>query len=95
MTPSNLMNIKFIEISRMCVKNMIFTWMNENINIVAQWSNIVLLNIKIRSLEEMLIARENFKNVLDFFYFESICVVIFKFKELRHDTLNEGLTFLL
>ena len=95
MTPSNLMNIKFIEISRMCVKNMIFTWMNENINIVAQWSNIVLLNIKIRSLEEMLIARENFKNVLDFFYLESICVVIFKFKELRHDTLNEGLTFLL
>ena len=52
-----------------------------------------VLNNKTQLLEEMLIARENFRNVLDYCDFESLCMIISKFTELKHNILNEGLNF--
>ena len=67
--------------------------MNGNIHIVEILAIILLFNSKTQLLDEMLIAIDNFKNVLDYCDFESICVDISKFPWLSHKMFNGGLIF--
>ena len=69
-------------------ENMIIPCMNGNIHIVVQLSKIILLGNKTHPLGEMVIARENFRNILDYYDSESLCVVIYEFTKLRHNLFN-------
>ena len=77
----------------MCVDDLIFPCMDSNIHIVPVLSNIQVFNSKTKCLEDMSIARDGFKNVLDYCDFQKLCVVIYKFPELSCNGLKGGLTF--
>ena len=74
--------------SIMYVKQAVFLFMNGNIHMVANVSKILALNSKTQFLEELLIVRDNFKNVLDYCNFENRCVFISKFIDLIYNMLN-------
>ena len=78
-----------MNVPRMFVEYKTIPWMNINIQIVKILSEIDVFNSQTQSLVEIDTARDNFKNILDYFYFESLSVVIIKFPSLVHNMLNE------
>ena len=71
---------------------MILPWANMEIYFVTRLSSVHVFNIQTQSLENKDIARDIFKNVLEYVYLKKKTIVITKFPELIQNMLNEGLT---
>ena len=79
MMPRHLMKIILIGMSIMCVENIIYILITKNIHIVEKLSNIDLLNSETLPTEDMLIARDNGRNILNYCDLKRLYVVVSTF----------------
>ena len=93
MTPSRIISNNLMNMSRMCVEDMILPWENIRIRVFAILSHIDAFNSQKYSFGKIDISRESSKNVLEYMELENISIVVPKFNVLGHNMLNERLTF--
>ena len=72
---------------------MLVLWIQENVQVVAQLSITDLWNQQSQKMDNMIITREDYTNILRWVDFSRLSNVIYQFPKLSPEFLKIGITF--